>query len=150
MDVRVSKSLSERRMVRVIPGTMPRQSELPRTRAINAAGVHLSYSGSTVTPLFPVTAPNTSSYPAIKLRYRRPVFGENKVVHPTLDVEIKLSDPFLHRDSIASSGKFPDAMLEFIEGINGPANSLSWESKPQELSLIRLASLTLCTIDLEL
>jgi hypothetical protein len=103
-----------------------------------------------VPPLFPVTTSDTSSYPSIKLRYRRPVFGENEVVHPTLDVAIKLGDPFLHRDSIASPGKFTDAMLEFIEGINGPANGLSRERKSQKLSLIRLASLTLCTIDPEL
>ena len=119
-------------------------------RLLNAASVHLSYASSAVPPLFPVTTPDTPSYPSIKLRYRRPVFGENKVVHPTLDVAIEFGNSFLHRDSITSPGKFPDAMLEFIEGINGPSNSLSWEGKPQKLSLIRLASLTLCTIDLEL
>jgi hypothetical protein len=97
-----------------------------------------------------VTAPDTPSHPSIKFRYRCPVFGENKVVHPPLDVAIEFSNPLLHRDSITSPGQLPDAMLEFIEGINGPANGLSWKGKSQKLSLIRLTSLTLCTIDLEL
>ena len=116
-------------MVGVVPGPVSRESELPSTGAIYSAFSHLPDSGARVLPLFPVTAPNTSSYPGIKFWNWFPILGEHEVIHPSSDIGIEFIGSLIPRDADTSPRKFTNAVSEFIEGIGSQSNRLSWERK---------------------
>lgn len=129
---------------------MTAHRKLYRTREIKPALGKLSDFGLRISPLLPKAAPNSSPNPGVEFRNRRPVLRMPEVVHPSAYVEVKLGDAVVPRDSPASPGKFPDAMLEVFEGFYRPPNSTSWECKSQELALIRLLYLAFSGVNLEL
>ena len=127
----------------------------PQCQKITDLGAHPA-------PLFPVAHTDAPSDPRIDFRYGSVVIRDAEIVHsgrpcpspcghlgvcesaflpirhPASDITHEPVEPIGHRDTPASSGEFPDVMLEVGEGLVGPSQFRSSKGKPQELTVIGL------------
>lgn len=105
--------------------------------------------GAHPAPLFPVAHTDAPSDPRVDFRYGSVIVRDAKIVHPASDITREPVEPIGHRDTPASSGEFPDVMLEVGEGLVGPSQFRSSKGKPQELTVIGLDHSALLLVDRE-
>ena len=72
-----------------------------------------------ISPLFPVTHPNTASNPLIYTRNRTVILCNSKVVSPPSDILPELHHPIIHGDPPASAGEFTNTPLKFLKRFVG-------------------------------
>ena len=106
--------------------------------------------GAHPAPLFPVTHTDAPSDPRVDFRYGSVIVRDAEIIHPASDITREPVEPIGHRDTPASSGEFPDVMLEVGEGLVGPSQFRSSRGKPQELTVIGLDHSALLLVDREL
>ncbi len=92
--------------------------------------------GSRLAPLFQITHADASPYPFIQSRQGPVVFGKTVVVDPPPDVETKLPEATIHRDSPRAFRQPTNVVLEVFQCCVTPADLLTSEGKAEEMQLI--------------
>ncbi len=105
--------------------------------------------GSRVTPLFPVTRPETTTDPLVHLAEKTFDWHQAEVPHPALEVAAQFLIPMLHRHAAIAAGDLADSVFELLHVLGAHANltTVAFEHEAEPCSFLKQHGDSVCSAD---